>query len=122
MQDKAIELAKEIYKITCTFNPVGNIGDEENEIDRYTNMIEERGPLIKSLVGILQDLQQIPEELKSIIENITEKDSQDHIFFDTIREKLLHDIKEVKEGQKLNNAYHQHSLDWEGASSFSVKQ
>ena len=120
MQDKAIQLANEIYKITCTFNPVGNIGEEEKEIENYANMIEERGPLVKSLVEILKDLQSIPEELKTIVENIRQKDNQDNIFFDTIKNTLLHDLKEVRDGQKLNNAYY--AQDWEGASSFSIRQ
>ena len=120
MQEKAILLAKEIYNITCKFNPIGNIGDEEKEIGIYANMIEERGKLVRSLVDILKNLDPIPEELKTIIENIRQKDRHDNMFFEGIRQKLLHDIKEVKDGQKINNAYY--ALNREGESGFSVRQ
>ena len=122
MQANAIELANDIYNITCTFKPVGIEGDEEKEIDLYLAMIEKREPLVQSLIEVIKGLKSIPDELKAIIEKIQKKDSQDHIFFGTIRKTLEGDIKEVKEGQKLNTAYHSYSQDWEGASSFSIKQ
>ena len=120
--DKAISLANDIYNITCTYSPVGIEGDEEHEIELYETMIQEREPLVQSLIEVLKGLKSIPDELKSIIEKIKKKDSQDHIFFGTIRKTLEGDIKEVREGQKLNNAYHSYSQDWEGASSFDIKQ
>lgn len=121
------ELADQILQMTESLVLTGKRENEDEEVESYVNLMDEREPLIEELTDLRQ---QIADEeaasdefarIKRTIEQITELDKKHLEFMQKKYKQVQGSYKEIKQGQRIHAGYNPLPGN-EALGSFDIKQ
>jgi len=124
---EAREFAKAILEVTEGLEFSGNKENEEDEIEAYAKVMEERQPLVDKLMELKKEIDSVMEsspefrEIKQIIGNIADLDKKHHTHLNNIKNSVQQSHKMVKQGQKIHEGYMDLPPDSESCR-FDIKQ
>jgi hypothetical protein len=120
-------LVDEILEMTKALVLTGEKGQEEDEVDAYAVLLEEREPMVNQLTALRQQLDAEAlasgefEEIKQVIAEITGLDKRHIKFMEHLRKDVQASYKEVKQGQRIHAGYNP-LPGTEASSVFDIKQ
>lgn len=123
---QARETVDKILQMTSNLRLTGVRELEEQEIEAYVNLIEEREPLVAKLAQLKKEidasLMETSEfqEIKRVLSDISTLDKEHIAFMEILHTDVKGAIKDVKNAQKVNAAYGQPMGDVPGR--FDVKK
>ncbi|MCL2387120.1 MAG: hypothetical protein FWC89_06160 [Defluviitaleaceae bacterium] len=124
---RAKELADQILAMTRALVLTGEKDNEIAEVDAYSDLMEDREPLISELTDIKQILNEEDlssaeyAEIKKTITQITDLDQAQMNTIEHMYKVAKASFKDVKQGQRIHKGYHPLPGD-EVSSKFDMKQ
>ena len=120
------DLVDRIFLATAALQLTGLKETEEQEVETYAKLMEDREPWVAELTALKaqitpaqQDSEQF-EQIKQVIEDIALLDKAQLAIIQQMQTAMQNEIKEMKSGRKMTNAYNAH--DGEASSYFDKRQ
>jgi hypothetical protein len=124
---QAKEAAEEILEMTKALVLTGAKEREEEEVEAYALLMDEREPLINELADLREQIdgeeRETPEfaEVVQIILEITALDKKNAELMERVRESIQLSYKGVKQGQRISAGYNPLQGD-EASITINIKQ
>ena len=123
---QAQTLATRIFEVTAALQLTGLEENEEQEVEAYATLMETRAPWVAELTALKPQITPAQrgtpafERIIQIIADITALDKAQLATIEQMQANMRDDIKEMKSGQKMTNAYNAYQ-DNLGVSYFDKK-
>jgi hypothetical protein len=125
--NQAREIAEEILEMTKSFVITGDKSQQEEDVEVFLALLEDREPLIDELSDIRQQLDDdelaSPEfaEVVKILNQVTELNKKHMEEMENMRQSVQGSYKEIKQGQRIHAGYNPLPGN-EVSSKFDIKK